>query len=155
MGNICGSGMGVLLVRIEECLLPDDRDVLLDTMEIIQGRVSSILGKKEASQSFVTGKGVPCLLKAMTTMLSDDVVLRLGVAIFDYQRWNKECMVQFITCGGLKVLEDALVQHPMDGTLTALVPVLQKYVRGKLCFTVKQTVLNIFFGHSCWSWCCH
>ena len=132
MGNVCGSPIGTLLARIEECLLPDDREVLLDIMEEIQGRVSSIVGKKGASQNFVLAKGVPCVLNAMRTMLQDDVVLRLGVAIFDYQKDNRECMVQFITNGGLIVLEDTLTQHPMDGTLSALIPVLQKYVRG-LC----------------------
>lgn len=130
MGNICGSPIGTLLARIEECLLPDDRDPLLDIMEEIQGRVSSIIGKKGASQNFVLAKGVPCILKVMRTMIQDDVVLRLGVAIFDYQKDNRLCMVQFITNGGLTVLEDTLTHHPMDTTLSALIPVLQKYVRG-------------------------
>lgn len=126
-------------MKIEDCLLPDDRELLLDIMEIIQGRVSSILGKKGASQNFVLAKGVPCILKAMRAMMDDDVVLRLGVAIFNYQKENKDCMVQFITNGGLTVLEDTLAKHPMDSTLAALIPVLQRFVRGIVCNCLLET----------------
>jgi hypothetical protein len=146
MGNAFGTPMGALLIRIEECLLPDDRELLLDTLEKIQGRVSSLLGKKSASQSFVAGRGVPCILRAMKTMMLDDVVLRLGVAVFDYQKENKECMIQFITSGGMTILDEARQAHPLDSTLASLIPVLQKYVRGKHSVIVRCIVyMSVLF----------
>jgi hypothetical protein len=130
MGQLFSAPMPALITRIEDCLLPDDRELLLNTMEAIQSKVGSIIGKSTATQQFASFGGVPVLLKAMKTMIKDDVVMRLGVAIFDYQRENKTAMVEFIRHGGMVVLDDCIKIHNLDSTLELMVPVLQRYVRG-------------------------
>ena len=127
MGN---TQMPLLITRIEDCLLPDDREQLLNTMEIVQRKVGGFIGRQKASEAFTTSGGVSVILKAMKTMIKDDVVIRIGVAIFDYQKENKIAMVEFIRFGGMMLLEDCLKIHPEDSTLGLLVPVLQRYVRG-------------------------
>lgn len=129
MGQLFSAPMPALIARLEDCLLPDDREQLLNTMEAIQSKVGSVIGKSTATQQFASFGGVPVLLKAMKTMVKDDVVMRLGVAIFDYQRENKPAMVEFIRNGGMVVLDDCLKIHKLDSTLELMIPVLQRYVR--------------------------
>jgi hypothetical protein len=129
-GGLSGLGVPVLLARIDECLIPDDRDPLINFLEMLEKQLSGLTTKRVATVQFQIHSGTQVILKIMKRMIKDEVPLRMGVNIFDLQKDNIEIMLEFLKYGGLEVLQRILVDHKEDQFLMMQTPPFLKIVLG-------------------------
>ena len=122
LGGLGGLSVPTLLHRIDECLLPDDREPLLDYLEMLEGKISGMLTKNTASVQFSTANGTQCLVKIMQKMINDEVTLRYALNIFDLQKRVVSIMLDFLKMGGLEILNDILIKHAEDSFLMTQAP---------------------------------
>lgn len=127
-GGLSSLSVPVLLDRIDECLIPDDREPLLNFLEALEGKLGGYFTKKEATIQFHIAGGTLILLKIMKRMIKDEVPLRMGVNIFDLQKDHTEVMLDFIKLGGLEILHKIMADHEEDLYLMAQTPNFLKIV---------------------------
>lgn len=120
--GVGGLSVPTLINRIDECLLPDDREPLLDYLEMLESKISGVLTKQAASIQFSTANGTQSLIKVMQKMINDEVTLRFALNIFDLQRKTVSIMIDFLKMGGLEVLNDIITKHAEDQFLMAQAP---------------------------------
>jgi hypothetical protein len=121
-GGLGGLSVPTLLNRIDECLLPDDREPLLDYLEMLEAKISGLLTRNTASIHFTSSSGTQCLIKIMQKMINDEVTLRYALNIFDLQKRNVPIMIEFLKLGGLEILNDLFVKHAEDPFLMGQAP---------------------------------
>jgi hypothetical protein len=114
--------------RIDECILPDDREALLNFFELLEGKLTTLETKDETSEEFHNASGVKILLKLAKRLQRDEVGLRLIVGCFEQLTDNMEVIMDFIQWGGLEMLEKIITQHENDDFLKIMVPNLLKRV---------------------------
>lgn len=131
MGSGSSRSIPRLVAGMERCVIPEDREHLLDYMEAVVSAVGSVVGKQAASVAFHRARGVPLLARLMKELLLDDSVIRAAAMILDYQKDNRDVLVDFIRCGGLVILQDCLREHEMNSILMTLLKNLQTNVRGE------------------------
>jgi hypothetical protein len=122
LGGLGGLSVPTLINRIDECLLPDDREPLLDYLEMLESKIRGVLTKNTASIHFTATNGTQCLIKVMQKMINDEVTLRFALNIFDLQKRNFSLMIEFLKLGGLEILNEMLVKHAEDPFLMAQAP---------------------------------
>ena len=76
MGAAFGASMTKLLRRLDECLIPDDRDKIVDLLVAIERKLVLFSGATVISQRFYNCGGVTLVLNIMKKMMKDEVVLR-------------------------------------------------------------------------------
>jgi hypothetical protein len=121
-GGLGGLSVPSLLNRIDECLLPDDREPLLDYLEMLESKISGLLSRNSASVQFSTANGTQCLVKVMQKMINDEVTLRYALNIFDLQKRVVSIMLDFLKMGGLEILNDIISKHAEDPFLMTQAP---------------------------------
>lgn len=118
-----------ILARLDECLIPDDREAILDFLEMLENKFKSYFRKKTNALLFMFHGGPIILLKVMKRMSNDEVVLRMGINIFDLQKkYNKPAILDFLKYGGLEILEKASVDHEEDLFLSDQIPPFRKSI---------------------------
>lgn len=124
-------GLNVLeiLTRIDECLIPDDREVILNYFEMLEKKLKAYFGRKTTATIFNHHNGTVTLLKVMKRMPDDEVVLRMGINIFDLQKkFNKTAILEFLKLGGLEIINRALIDHAEDLFLVDQIPPFKKSI---------------------------
>ena len=114
--------------RIDECILPDDREPILDFFEGLEGRLADEETNEERAEEFHDANGVKILLKMFKRMNRDEVAIRLIVGCFESLCNSVVVIMDFIQFGGLELLEKASVAHEMDDFLKIMIPNLLKSV---------------------------
>jgi hypothetical protein len=129
-GSISITGVSSLLTRIDECLIPDDREPLLNFLEMLEKQLAGFATKKNATIQFHSSSGTTIIIKIMKRMIKDEVTLRMGINIFDLQKSNTEVILDFIKYGGLEVINRIMTDHKEDVFLMAQTPLFLKAVLG-------------------------
>lgn len=133
-GGLGGLTVHSLLNRIDECLLPDDREPLLDYLEMLEAKIGGLLTKSTATIHFSSANGTQCLVKVMQKMINDEVTLRFALNIFDIQKRNVPVMIDFLRFGGLEILNEMLTKHSEDVFLMGQLPGFKKSLLGLIIF---------------------
>lgn len=128
--GIGGLSVPAIIQRIDECLIPDDREPLLNYLEMLEQKLSG-MSKKNATASFHSTGGTTVLLKIMKRMMMDEVTLRMIINIFDLQKRNIPIILDFLKYGGLEMLLKLMEDHAEDIFLMAQAPDFKIYVLGK------------------------
>ncbi len=132
MGNLqiqlTGMSVSSALLRIDECLLPDDREAVLNFLEMIEIKLGGTFTGKNATQQFQLAGGVSIFMKIMKKMIKDEVVLRLTISILELQKGNKESILEFIEKNGIDLLNKAFKFHEHDVFLRQQIPPFTKIV---------------------------
>lgn len=120
----------MVLSRMNECMIPEERETIFDYMEMLDTKfTSSVPGAKEkASQEFKECDGVQTIFKIFKRMLKDDICVSLVVQIFDHQRTRIPVIMDFIQFGGLDLLDKVMVEHEKNKILISEVTKLLKAV---------------------------
>lgn len=120
----------MVLNRMNECMIPEERETIFDYMEMLDAKfISSVPGAKEkASQEFKECDGVQTIFKIFKRMLKDDICVSLVVQIFDHQRTRIPVIMDFIQFGGLDLLDKVMVEHEKNKILISEVTKLLKAV---------------------------
>jgi hypothetical protein len=130
-----GLKVSEIITRIDECLIPDDREPLLNYFEMLEKRFSGFFnfGRKTSALLFNHHNGTITLLKVMKRMMDDEVVLRLGINIFDLQRKiNKPAILEFMKMGGLELLDKTMIDHAEDLFLVDQIPPFKRSILSEL-----------------------
>ena len=114
--------------RIDECILPDDREPILDFLEGLEGRLSDEEKAEERADEFKDVDGPKILLKIFKRMNRDEVAVRLIVGVFEQLTDHVPAIMDFIQFGGLEQLEKANIQHENDDFLKIMIPNLLRAV---------------------------
>jgi len=118
-----------IITRIDECLIPDDREALLNYFEMLEKKFGAYFGKKTSALLFNHHNGTITILKVMKRMMSDEVILRMGINIFDLQRkYNKSAILEFMKMGGLEMLDKTMIDHAEDLFLVDQIPPFKKSI---------------------------
>ena len=108
--------------RIDECILPDDREPVLDYIENLEGKLTDPKTKKERVSDLLENNGVRILLKLFKRMSKDELALRLIIGCFEQCEKDIPIIMEFIQFGGLELLEKANIEHEADEFLKIMVP---------------------------------
>ena len=64
--------------------------------------------------------------------MNDEVILRLGINIFDLQRkTNRTAILEFMKIGGLELLDKTMIDHAEDLFLVDQIPPFKKSILSK------------------------
>ena len=121
-----------ILTRIDECLIPDDREALLNYFEMLEKRFNAYFGRQTSAILFNHHNGTITILKIMKRMMNDEVILRMGINIFDLQKkYNKKAILEFMRIGGLELLDKTMIDHADDLFLIDQIPPFKKSILSK------------------------
>lgn len=125
-----GAGMSVvtLVGRLDECLIPSDRETIVDTMVQLERLLGFFKLTTIASKTFMKANGTAIMLRIMTNLLKDEVIQRVGFGIFEQQYKNREVILQLVKGGGLELLDKAIKHHTEDDYLRLELPVIRRRI---------------------------
>jgi hypothetical protein len=107
--------MSLLLKRIDECMIPEERETIFDFFEMLDNKLK---GKNpRVSTEFKECDGVKLVFKVFKSMLTDDVCATLCIQIFERCKTRVDVMMDFIQFGGLDILERTMKEHPKNKIL--------------------------------------
>ena len=118
-----------IIQRIDECLIPDDREALLNYLEMLEKKLSG-WSRNTGTVLFQSSNGTIVMLKIMKRMISDEVTLRMAVNVFDLQKRNTPVILDFLKYGGLELLIKIMDDHADDIFLMAQLPTFKTHVLG-------------------------
>jgi hypothetical protein len=120
----------MILNRMNECMIPEERETIFDYIEMLDGKlISGIPGALEkVSQEFKDCDGVNTIFKIFKRMIKDDVLVSLVVQLFDRQRTKIPVIMDFIQFGGLDLLDKVMIEHEKNKILISEVTKLLKSV---------------------------
>ena len=107
-----------LLKRLEECVVPDDKEQIMDYLEMVDEKMET---HKEA-MLFKENRGTNLLMKILRKMVDDPVVVRLILTVFDSAREYKVIIIDFIQFGGVDLLKKIKEEHEKEPFLSGFVP---------------------------------
>ena len=117
-----------ILVRINESVLPEDREKILDLVEMIDINLSEEKTKVAAAVQFKDSDGVLFLIRLMKKMMEDALLIQVSIQVLEALRFNKELLMDFIQYGGLDIFDKIMRLHEKDEFITLSIPKFQKYV---------------------------
>lgn len=113
-----------VIQRLDECVIPDDKETMLDYLEMIDEACETEKGAMEYKEN----RGVLITMKVMKRMLDDAVLIRLGLTIFNTSLTKKPIIMDFIQYGGIDLLKKVAEDHEADEFLSGFVPALLREV---------------------------
>lgn len=113
-----------ILMRLQECIIPDDKETILDYLEMLDEKCE----RKSTAAEFKEGRGVLSAMKIMKKMIDDPVVVRLGLAIINTSLTYQPIIMDFIQYGGIDFLKKVEKEHEKDEFLGGFIPPLLKQV---------------------------
>jgi len=131
----------IILKRMDECILPDEREVFLDYLEMLEIKLTIVEKKKHIfSKEFFENNGVPLLQKYMNQLIKDPSAVRLGINIIEVQTYNILVISSFIQYGGLDFLTKVIADHQKDEHLSIAAP---KFLRTVLSLGATAAINEI------------
>jgi len=118
----------VILTRIDECMIPEERDTLFDFIEMLDSKLLFPGALVKVSNEFKENDGVQCFFKIFKRMIKDDVCVSLIVQLFDRQKTRTPVIMDFIQFGGLDLLDKTLNEHQNNKILVSEINKLLKSV---------------------------
>ena len=150
MGTVLGRGtpqpmpMPMVLKRLNEQIVPDDKVNILNLVEMIDIALSH---KKTGATAAVLMKelqGMKLLLRILKRMLEDAEMVAVSMQVFELIKFNTPLVMDFIQFGGLDLLEKAMRMHVKDDFISVTSPKLFSVLSGKLiavvCFVLTLVV---------------
>lgn len=128
--KLAGLPMGVILKRLDECLIPDDREPILNFLEMLEVKLGGMFASTKATTQFHAALGIQIVLKIVKRMMNDEVVLRMAINIFDLQRSNSAVIMDFVKFGGFELFSKIQEAHGDDPYIMAQLPGFMKSVLG-------------------------
>jgi hypothetical protein len=84
----------------------------------------------------------------MKRMMNDEVILRMGINVFDLQKkYNKAAILEFMKMGGLELLDKVMIDHAEDLFLVDQIPPFKRSILSE--YMAVSCVLSQFFAYSC------
>ena len=107
--------MPILLKRIDECLIPEERETIFDYFELLDNKLKA--GNARVSTEFKECSGIKLVFKIFKAMLADDVCVTLCVQIFERCKTRVDVMMDFIQFGGLEIIDRVMKEHTKNKIL--------------------------------------
>jgi hypothetical protein len=118
----------LILKRIQECMIPDERETVFDFIEMLDSKFLDKATLAKNSTVFKENSGVQLIFKIMKAMMADDVCISLGVQLFDRCKTRVNVIMDFIQFGGLDLLDRVMKDHEKNKILMSEVNKLLKSV---------------------------
>ena len=142
-----------IMKRLDECLIPEEKETALDYMELLQARLLSKLTYKQTTNDFRELGGLPITIRMIKKLIKDDVSCRVCCSVIEAQTRNIALMIEFIQQKGIELLRAIIKQHENDEFLMMTVPKLLKSVLSvgaKVAIKeIKEEALNLQFCQKC------
>ncbi len=119
---------GQILKRIEECMIPEERETVFDYMEMIDSKLTFPGALVKVSTEFKENDGVNVIFKILKRMQKDDVCVSLVVQLFDRMKTKIPVIMDFIQFGGLDLIERVMADHNKNKILMSEITKLMKAV---------------------------
>ena len=116
----------VLLKRIDECMIPEERETIFDYIEILDQKIKA--NSARVGTEFKNLGGVNGIFKIFKSMIKDDVAITLCVQLFDRCKKNVDVMMDFIQFGGIDILDRVMKEHTTNKILMSETTKLLKAV---------------------------
>lgn len=108
-----------IIKRLEECLIPDERDSVFDFIEMLDRKLAFPGQLKTISDEFKACDGVNVILRILKRMIKDDVAVSLVVALFEQQKARIPVVMDFIQFGGLELINKIVEEHRNNSILVS------------------------------------
>ena len=116
----------VLLKRIDECMIPEERETSFDYIETLDSKIKD--NPAHTGTEFKKQNGVNTIFKIFKSMLKDDQAVTLCVQVFDRCKKNVDVMMDFIQFGGIDILDRVMKEHNTNKILMSETTKLLKAV---------------------------
>lgn len=121
--------MPVVLKSMSECLIPDDRERILDLVEMIDMNLSYTSKTRNISlKQFKDADGMLMLVKLMKRMIEDAMLIAVSVQALEQIKREIPLVMDFIQFGGMDIFDKAMKIHKADDFLSITVPKFLEYV---------------------------
>ncbi|CAN0442706.1 unnamed protein product [Pylaiella littoralis] len=124
-----------LMEQVHVCLVPSERDFLLDSLDEIHRRCNSLNNGKKHAAAFQEQGAVEALLEMLGIFKLDEVFLRQAVrTLVPLCGCDDTILDHFLELGGREALEETLDMHKVDPQICedgrALTSAIHRYARG-------------------------
>lgn len=117
-----------IIKRIDDCILPDEKEVALDYLEMLEAKLEVKSQRKINCKILHETKGIPVIISVLKNLLRDEMATRMGVSIFELLKEVQFAIMDLIVYGGLEWLNKVKVEYEKDEFLSIAVPKLLKTV---------------------------
>ena len=125
--------MPVVIKRMNELLMPDERNAMLDLVEMIDINLSN--KKKEEFDNMVKqlldANGIYFLLRHLKKMVEDVEMVSVSMLVLENIKFCVPLVMDFIQYGGIDLLEKAMRLHARDDYVAMTLPKLREVLLGK------------------------
>ena len=138
----------LVIKRIGDCTLPDDRALVLDYFEMIDICVSDKMTFEHCARQLKDTNGISVMLKALKKLLEDANLVYLTVQLFETLKESVPIVMDIIQFGGLDILDKAKRLHVDDELITDGIPKLLRVLicKHNWCFFCSFP-LEMFYSH--------
>jgi hypothetical protein len=127
--SIVALPMPIVLKKMSECLIPDDREQLLDLVEMVDINLSLVSKTRAISlKQFKDADGMLMLVKLMKRMIEDPTLIAVSVQTLEQIKTDIPSVMDFIQFGGMDIFDKAMKIHAADNFLSITVPKFLAYV---------------------------
>ena len=117
-----------IVKRIDECIMPDEREAILDYVEMFDMKLENKKTFFIVSKEFHEAQGVPVFLKIAKGLFTDSGAIKLILQVLENQISNISLMSDFIQFGGLDLLIKVIHEHERDEMIQISIPNFMKKV---------------------------
>jgi hypothetical protein len=93
----------LILKRMDECIIPEERESVFDYLEMLDTKLKS--GNPKQSTIFKDAEGVQALFKIWKSMLKDPTAATLLVQVFTRCKTKVNVIMDFLQFGGLLIID--------------------------------------------------
>jgi len=124
----------VIIKKLSECIIPDNRHVILDLFEMIDIVLCNSADKNVAFKQFKESNGIKVMMKIFKKMVEDQDLVYLTIQLFETIKYDHSVVMDVIQYGGIDVLDRALKLHRSNEFVSLTLPKLIKQYLGMKYF---------------------
>ena len=122
----------LIIKKLSECIIPDNRNVILDLFEMVDIVLCNGADKDAAFKQFKESNGIKVMMKIFKKMVEDQDLVYLTIQLFETIQYDHAVVMDVIQYGGMDVLDRALKLHRSNEFVSLTLPKLIKEFLGKI-----------------------
>ncbi len=129
--KIAAYSIPVIVKRLGQVDLPEDRNIALDLMSQVDSQLLNPKTQEIYAKQLKNCNGMQTLIRITKSMVEDLDAASTFSQIVESIKLNVSLMMDLIQFGGLDLLEKIIRTHEKDDYLQVMIPKLMKVILGK------------------------
>ena len=121
----------VVLKKMNECVIPEDRNLLIDYFEMMDINMCNVKDLEINTRQLKEANGMSVCMRVFRRMIEDDEICFVSLQLLETVKFNTTIVMDVIQYGGLDILSKAKKIHESNEFIHGSIPRLLKCLIGK------------------------